>query len=114
VLQPSIRLRTQIANPDLCPPGGTRYSALTTSLLAQSELTVQQVEDALKNEEAHRVGLLLLLLLPLLLAWLSNSCSSVGCCLRLLWQELDILLSAASSLRVQQEGQGRGRQRGEF
>ena len=35
---------------------GTRYSALTTSLLAQSELTVQQVEDALKNEEAHRVG----------------------------------------------------------
>ena len=36
--------------------GGTRYSALTTSLLAQSILTVQQVEDALKNEEAHRVG----------------------------------------------------------
>ena len=35
---------------------GTHYSALTTSLLAQSELTVQQVEDALKNEEAHRVG----------------------------------------------------------
>ena len=36
--------------------GGTKYSALTTSLLAQSELTVQQVEDALKNEEAHRLG----------------------------------------------------------
>ena len=35
---------------------GTKYSALTTSLLAQSELTVQQVEDALKNEEAHRLG----------------------------------------------------------
>src|SRR5271156_2729789 len=35
---------------------GTRYSSLTTSLLAQSELTVQQVEDALKNEEAHRLG----------------------------------------------------------
>jgi hypothetical protein len=35
---------------------GTKYSALTTSLLAQSELTVQQVEDVLKNEEAHRVG----------------------------------------------------------
>ena len=35
---------------------GTRYSTLTTSLLALSELTVQQVEDALKNEEAHRVG----------------------------------------------------------
>ena len=34
---------------------GTCYSALTTSWLAQSELTVQQVEDALKNEEAHRV-----------------------------------------------------------
>ena len=35
---------------------GTCYTALTTSLLAQSELTVQQVEDALKNEEAHHVG----------------------------------------------------------
>ena len=35
---------------------GTRYSSLTTSLLAQSLLTVQQVEDALKNEEAHGVG----------------------------------------------------------
>jgi hypothetical protein len=35
---------------------GTHYSSLTTSLLAQSELTVQQVEDALKNEEVHRVG----------------------------------------------------------
>jgi hypothetical protein len=35
---------------------GTRYSSLTTSLLAQSELTVQQVEDSLKNEEAHRLG----------------------------------------------------------
>ena len=35
---------------------GTCYSALTTSLLAQLELTVQQVEDALKNEEAHHVG----------------------------------------------------------
>ena len=35
---------------------GTKYTALTTSLLAQSELTVQQVEDALKNEEAHRLG----------------------------------------------------------
>src|SRR5712691_9853879 len=35
---------------------GTKYTALTTSLLAQPELTVQQVEDALKNEEAHRVG----------------------------------------------------------
>ena len=34
----------------------TKYTALTTSLLAQSELTVQQVEDALKNEEAHRLG----------------------------------------------------------
>ena len=33
---------------------GTKYSALTTSLLAQSKLTVQQVEDALKNEEAHK------------------------------------------------------------
>jgi hypothetical protein len=36
---------------------GTKYSALTTSLLAQSELTVQQVEDALKNEEAHKTGI---------------------------------------------------------
>ena len=35
---------------------GTKYSALMTSLLAQSELTVQQVEDALKNEEAHHIG----------------------------------------------------------
>ena len=35
--------------------GGTKYSTLTTSLLAQSELTVQQVEDALKNEEVHRL-----------------------------------------------------------
>jgi len=35
---------------------GTKYTALTTSLLTQSELTVQQVEDALKNEEAHRLG----------------------------------------------------------
>ena len=35
---------------------GTCYSTLTTSLLAQSKLTVQQVEDALKNEEAHQVG----------------------------------------------------------
>ena len=43
--------------------GGTKYSALMTSLLAQSKLTVQQVEDALKNEEAHYLGLLLLLLL---------------------------------------------------
>ena len=36
--------------------GGMKYSALTTSLLAQSELTVQQVEDALKNKEAHCLG----------------------------------------------------------
>ena len=36
---------------------GTKYSALTTSLLAQSKLTVQQVEDALKNEEAHKTGI---------------------------------------------------------
>jgi hypothetical protein len=35
---------------------GTCYSSLTTSLLAQSDLTLQQVEDALKNEEVHRVG----------------------------------------------------------
>ena len=35
---------------------GSHYSTLTTSLLAQRELTVQQVEDALKNEEAHQVG----------------------------------------------------------
>jgi hypothetical protein len=35
---------------------GTQYSALTTSLLAQSHLTVQQVEDALKNEEPHCLG----------------------------------------------------------
>ena len=35
---------------------GTKYTALTTSLLAQSDLTVQQVEDALKNEEAHKTG----------------------------------------------------------
>ena len=35
---------------------GTKYSALTTSLLAQPELSIQQVEDALKNEEAHRLG----------------------------------------------------------
>ena len=41
---------------DFADVGGTKYSALTTSLLAQSELTVQQVEDALKNEEAHRLG----------------------------------------------------------
>jgi len=33
---------------------GTKYTALTTSLLA--ELSIQQVEDALKNEEAHRLG----------------------------------------------------------
>ena len=33
------------------------YLALTTSLLAQSELTVQQVGDALKNEEAHKTGI---------------------------------------------------------
>ena len=36
---------------------GTKYTALTTSLLAQPELSIQQVEDALKNEEAHRLGL---------------------------------------------------------
>ena len=35
---------------------GTKYTALTTSLLAQSDLTVQQVEDVLKNEEAHKTG----------------------------------------------------------
>jgi hypothetical protein len=35
---------------------GTKYTALTTSLLAQSDLAVQQVEDALKNEEAHKTG----------------------------------------------------------
>jgi len=35
---------------------GTKYTALTTSLLAQSDLTVQQVEDALKNEEVHKTG----------------------------------------------------------
>ena len=35
---------------------GTKYTALTTSLLAQPELSIQQVEDALKNEEAHRLG----------------------------------------------------------
>ena len=36
---------------------GTKYTVLTTSLLAQPELSIQQVEDALKNEEAHRLGL---------------------------------------------------------
>ena len=35
---------------------GTKYTALTTSLLAQPELSIQQVEDALKNEEAHCLG----------------------------------------------------------
>jgi hypothetical protein len=35
---------------------GTKYTALMTSLLAQSDLTVQQVEDALKNEEVHKTG----------------------------------------------------------
>ena len=45
--------------------GGMKYSALMTSLLAQSELTVQQVEDALKNEEAHCLGALLQFLLHL-------------------------------------------------
>ena len=35
---------------------GMKYTALMTSLLAQSDLTVQQVEDALKNEEAHTTG----------------------------------------------------------
>ncbi|KAF8290868.1 hypothetical protein DL93DRAFT_2092026 [Clavulina sp. PMI_390] len=35
---------------------GTTFTALTSSLLAQSDLTVQKVEDALKNEEAHRLG----------------------------------------------------------
>ena len=34
--------------------GDTRYSTLTTSLLAQSILTVQQVEDALKNRAPSR------------------------------------------------------------
>ena len=46
---------------------GTKYSALMTSLLAQSELTVQQVEDALKNEEAHRLGASAAAVLPPLL-----------------------------------------------
>ena len=36
---------------------GTKYTALTTSLLAQPELSIQQVEDALKNEEAHHLGI---------------------------------------------------------
>ena len=35
---------------------GMKYTALTTSLLAQPGLSIQQVEDALKNKEAHRLG----------------------------------------------------------
>src|SRR3984885_1119047 len=35
---------------------GTKYTALTTSLLAQSDLAVQEVEGALKNEHAHKTG----------------------------------------------------------
>ena len=35
---------------------GTKYTALTTSLLTQPEPSIQQVEDALKNEEAHCLG----------------------------------------------------------
>ena len=34
-----------------------KYTALTTSLLTQPELSIQQVEDALKNEEVHCLGI---------------------------------------------------------
>jgi hypothetical protein len=36
---------------------GMNYTALTTSLLAQPELLIQQVEDALKNKEVHHLGI---------------------------------------------------------
>ena len=43
---------------------GTKYTTLTTSLLAQSDLTVQQVEDVLKNEEAHKTGVAAAAMMP--------------------------------------------------
>ena len=38
---------------------GMKYTTLTTSLLAQPELSIQQVEDVLKKEEVHHLGIAL-------------------------------------------------------